>query len=128
VSDHIIRWHKNVEDTVSHLDPVRKAVYGKATGMAREAGVALARHRRTGAAHINVTLSPPRKLDATVELHDADPGGGAPSKDRSAMSIEFGWTQTEDSKGNKLKAPIEHKGLHILGNVMNRAIGRARGK
>jgi hypothetical protein len=107
----------SVEDVVSHLAPVRKAIYGKATGMGREAAMALARHHLTGAAHINVTLSPPYELDATVEMHDADPGGGRPSKDRSALSIEFGHT-TKDG--------TEVPGLHILGNVMNRAVGRAR--
>lgn len=106
----------SVEDVVSHLGPVRQAVTGKAMGMAREASMALSRHHLTGAAHINVTLAPPRELDVYVEMHDQDPGGRGrrPGKDRSAASIEFGWEG--------------HDGLHILGNVMNRAIGRARGK
>jgi len=115
---HDITWFGNVESTVSHLEPVRKAVIGKAIGMGREAAGALARHRKTGAAHINVTLPPTYKLDATVEMHDADPGGANPSKDRSALSIEFGHTAKDGT---------EVPGLHILGGVMNRAIGRAKG-
>lgn len=109
-----LRGKGSVEDIVSHMAPVRAAVTGKAMGMAREATTALSRHHLTGAAHINVTLAPPRTLDVYVELHDRDPGGvGArPGKDRSAASIEFGWEG--------------HDGLHILGNVMKRAIGRAR--
>jgi len=116
---HEITWFGNVEDTVSHLEPVRRAVYGKATGMGREAAASLARHHKTGAAHVNVTLAPPYKLDATVELHDADPGGGVPSKDRSALSIEFGHTAKDGT---------QVPGLHILGNVMAQNIARARGK
>lgn len=107
---------------VSHLEGTRKAVHGKALGMAREAAAALAMHHLKGNAHINVTGSPPTKLDSFVELRDADPGGlgrgGKNMGDRSAMSIEFGWT-TKNGK--------EVPGLHILGNVMNRAAGRYRG-
>jgi hypothetical protein len=38
--------------------------------------------------------------------------------DRSAMSIEFGWTT---KKGKEVP------GLHILGGAMNRAVARYRG-
>lgn len=142
MSDHDITWltpsgnpaaergPNSVEATVSHLEPVRRAVRMKAYQMAAEASGRLAAHRKTGAAHINVTEAPPRLLDSWVELRDADPGGegkaGKNQADRSAMSIEFGWTQTH-AFGKKLKEPIHHDGLHILGGVMNRAAGRYRG-
>jgi hypothetical protein len=117
-----LRGTGSVEDTVSHLPEVRKAIRGKAEGMGREASMLLLAHRREGAAKINVTEAPPRKLDATIELTDPDPGGKDHTGkrnvgDRSAMSIEFGWTQTH-AFGKKLAHPVHHKGLHILYKVM----------
>lgn len=120
----------SVEDTISHLDGVRAAIYGKALGMAREASLGLAAHHRTGAAKVTVSRHPkkgPRTPDWYVYLRDADPGGegkaGENTIDRSAMSIEFGWTQTHVF-GKKLAAPIHHDGLHILGWVFERAVAR----
>lgn len=120
----------SVEDTVSHLDATRAAVYGKALGLAREASAKLAGHHRTGAAQVTVSRHPkkgPRTPDWYVFLRDADPGGegkaGKNKIDRSAMSIEFGWTQTH-AFGKKLKAPIHHDGLHILGWAFERAVSR----
>jgi hypothetical protein len=143
LSDHIIEWltpfgspaplrgKLSVEDTVSHLAPVRKAVYDKAFRMAMDASAALAFHRRTGSAHINVTPAPPRLLDCWVELRDKDPGGkdrtGKPNvADRSAMSIEFGWTQTH-AFGKKLKHPVHHDGLHLMRWAMNSHVRRFKG-
>jgi hypothetical protein len=125
------RGKKSVESTVSHLPKVKDAVYHKATQMALEAAASLATHRRKGRAHINVTAAPPRELDCWVELLDDDPGGKdhvgkGNTADRSAMSIEFGWTQTH-AFGKRLATPVRHEGLHILGNVMNRAASRYRG-
>ena len=120
----------SVEDTVSHLPEVKRAVQGKAEGMAREASLELLAHTKTGSAHIVVEGAPPRQLDAWIILQDPDPGGegkaGKNKADRSAMSIEFGWTQTHVF-GKRLKKPIHHKGLHILGGVMKRAIRRYGG-
>ena len=128
MADHEIDWYVpergpgGLGDIVSNQDGVRRAVQGKAEGMAREAAAGLARHHGKGNAHINVVGAPPRKLDAYVELRDADPGGegkaGKNKRDRSAMSIEFGWTT---------KNGHEVPGLHILGHVMNRAAGRYAG-
>lgn|GEM_PF-7006166 len=134
--DHNIEWYGpargkgSVEDTVSHMEPVRQAVFGKAMGMGREAAMELSLHHRTGHAHIEVEGAPPRTLDSYIYLRDADPGGegrsGRNAGDRSAMSIEFGWTQTT-AFGKKLKPPVHHDGLHILGGVMKRAVGKYRG-
>jgi hypothetical protein len=114
--------HGGLGDIVSNQDGVRKAVQGKAEGMAREAAALLSVHRHRGNAAINVTGAPPRMLDAYVELRDADPGGegkaGKNKMDRSAMSIEFGWTT---------KTGKEVPGLHILGTVMKRAARKYRG-
>lgn len=116
------RGKDSVESIVSHLDPVRDAVKNKAENMGREASAKLAGHHRKGKAHIVVTPAPPRKLDAWVELRDQDPGGkglaGKNKMDRSAMSIEFGWTT---KKGEEVP------GLDILGSVMRRAVGRYKG-
>lgn len=117
-----LRGTGSVEDTVSHLEEVKRAIRGKAEGMGREASLALLAHHKTGAAEIVVTEAPPRKLDATIELRDPDPGGKNRSgkrnvADRSAMSIEFGWTQTH-AFGKKLAHPVHHQGLHILYRVM----------
>lgn len=127
--DHIIEWTtperglNSVEGIVSHMPGTRSAVMGAAMGMARDAAANLSLHYRKGNAHIEVEGAPPRKLDAYVFLRDADPGGGGKSGknrfDRSAMSIEFGWTT---------KTGKEVKGLHILGGAMRRASSRYRGK
>jgi len=134
MADHIIEWYGpergrgSVEDVVSHLPPVKSAVREKAMDMGFLAELLLLEHRRTGAAKIRVEHAPPRKLDSYVYLEDADPGGEGEgdTRDRSAMSIEFGWTQTHVF-GKRLKKPIHHDGLHILGQVMNRAAKRYRG-
>lgn len=142
MADHIIEWltpggapspdrgENSVEETVSHTWATWRAVQTKARHMAAEAEVNLARHHRTGSAHIKVVGAPPRKLDAWVVLEDADPGGegraGKNIADRSAMSIEFGWTQTH-AFGRKLATPKHHDGLDILGSVMRGAIGRYSG-
>lgn len=126
--DHIIEWltpdrgKNSVEDIVSHFPGVREAVMGAAMGMARDASANLSLHYRKGNAFIEVEGAPPRKLDAYVYLRDADPGGegkaGRNRRDRSAMSIEFGWTT---------KTGKDVKGLHVLGNAMKRAASRYRG-
>lgn len=122
---------------VSHLPGVKDALAKQARGMASDAWLSLAWHRRTGAARIEVEH---HDLDWYVLLTDADPSGGSPGrrmsrvsnvggtneKDRSAMSIEFGWVQTHVF-GNKLKQPIHHPGLNILGGVMDRAARRHGG-
>lgn len=124
------RGKGSVEDVVSHLDPVRDAVRNKGEQMGREAEMLLLAHHKTGKARIRVEGAPPRKLDTYIYLEDEDPGGegkaGKNRGDRSAMSIEFGWTQTHVF-GKKLAKPIHHDGLHILGQVMKRAGSRYRG-
>lgn len=129
------RGRKSVEDTVSHLGPVHAAVHRKASSMAFEAAAKLAAHRRKGNAYIELARhenASERTPDWYIYLRDVDPGGGAGEYvfknrlDRSAMSIEFGWTQTR-AFGKKLAAPIHHDGLHILGGVMERAINRYTG-
>ena len=141
MSDHPIEWltpegapapdrgKKSVESTVSHLDAVKGAVYGKALGMAREASANLRGHRLQGHARVEVDRHPRYSADTPdwyIYLRDEDPGGegkgGGNMTDRSAMSIEFGWMP----KGRK-KGKGKVKGLHILGNVMNRAARRYRG-
>lgn len=128
IPDGTIDWYvpesgrSGLGDIVSNQDGVRQAVQGQAEGMAREAAVLLSAHRHKGNAGINVTGAPPRQLDAYVELRDMDPGGegiaGKNKMDRSAMSIEFGWTT---------KTGKEVPGLHILGTVMKRAARKYRG-
>lgn len=127
--DHIIEWltpergKNSVEDIVSHMPGTRSAVMGAAMGIARDASANLSAHYRKGNAYIEVEGAPPRKLDAYVYLRDSDPGGegrgGRNKNDRSAMSIEFGWTT---KKGKEVP------GLHILGNAMRRAASRYRGR
>ena len=127
--DHIIEWllpakgKNSVESLVSHMDGTRSAVFGMAMGLARDASANLALHYRKGNAFIEVEGAPPRMLDSYVYLRDSDPGGegkaGRNKRDRSAMSIEFGWTT---------KTGKDIKGLHILGNAMNRAASRYRGR
>ena len=113
---------------VSYLPGVNNALAESARGMASDAWVNLIRHRRTGAAKIEVEK---HHLDWYVLLTDADPGGNVKGvwrnqMDRSAMSIEFGWTQTHVF-GKKLKVPIHHDGLNILGGAMERAARRHGG-
>lgn len=113
---------------VSHLPGTRTALHNMAMKMGHEAAMGLALHRRTGAAHIEVEK---HDLDWYVMLTDRDPGGSVygvwqNQMDRSAMSIEFGWTQTHVF-GKKLKQPIHHDGLHILDGVMKRAASRYGG-
>jgi len=129
MDDHIIEWLTpdngihSVESIVSHMPGTRAAVLGAAMGMARDASANLSMHYRKGNAYIEVEGAPPRKLDAYVYLRDSDPGGegrgGRNKADRSAMSIEFGWTT---KKGKEVP------GLHILGNAMQRAASRYRGR
>lgn len=112
---------------VSHLPGVKDALAKQARGMASSAWLSLSWHRQTGAARIEVEK---HDLDWYVVLKDADPGGegiaGKNRTDRSAMSIEFGWTQTHVF-GRKLDQPIHHPGLNILGGVMDRAARRHGG-
>lgn len=127
--DHIIEWYgpdrgqHSVESHVSHMPGTRAAVLGAAMGMGRQAAANLSAHYRKGNAYIEVEGAPPRKLDAYVYLRDSDPGGegkgGRNINDRSAMSIEFGWTT---------KTGKEVPGLHILGNAMKRAASRYKGR
>jgi hypothetical protein len=138
MADHTILWLRpdgglaplhgkgSVEHTVSHLGATRAAVYGKAVGMGREAAARLGQHRLTGAAHIEVVAPPVTELDAYVALRDSDPGGML-GEDRSAASIEFGWTQTTGFGGKPLKTPRHHDGLHILQRTMNAAARRYGG-
>jgi hypothetical protein len=113
---------------VSHHLGVKFTLAQQAYSMGASAMIALAQHRKTGAAKIEVEK---HNLDWYVMLTDADPGGSVKGvwrnqMDRSAMSIEFGWTQTHVF-GKKLKQPIHHDGLHILGGVMDRAARRYGG-
>lgn len=123
----------SVEDTVSHLAPVRKAVHKKALSMGMEAQAALAAHRRRGKAEVVVDRHPrfgEGTPDWYVILRDDDPGGdgraGKNLEDRSAMSIEFGHIQ-RSRFGKRLAVPHKVEGLHVLGNAMNRAIARYTG-
>jgi hypothetical protein len=120
-------------DIVSHLPPVERAVQVAAVKIAIDATAALARHRDKGRAEIEIARHPnpgARTPDWYVYMKDMDPGGegiaGKNRFDRSAMSIEFGWTQTH-AFGKKLAEPVEHEGLHILQKAMNRAASRYRG-
>ena len=121
---------------VSHELGVKAALAEKAFSLGTEAMIALAQHRQTGAAKIKVEK---HALDWYVMLTDPDPSGESPGsrlsrvhvggtneKDRSAMSIEFGWMQTH-AFGKRLKQPVHHDGLHILGGVMDRAARRHGG-
>jgi hypothetical protein len=124
-----------INDIVSHLPGVEREVKLKANSMASEAWLQLMWHHKTGAAHIEVARHPKasaRTPDWYVYMRDRDPGGEGignatgNKRDRSAMSIEFGWTQTHVF-GRKLKEPIHHDGLHILGSVMDRAAAKYKG-
>jgi hypothetical protein len=148
MSDHIIEWlspdgtpspddgEGSVEETAAHTWATWRAVQKMANHMALQAQANLSAHHRRGNAKIVVTNSPPRYLDAWVSLEDNDPGGrwrnstgrgkAANIGDRSAMSIEFGWTQTH-MMGKRLQHPVHHDGLDILGGVMRAAIARYGG-
>lgn len=120
----------SVEETASYTWATWRAVQKKARTMGLEAEANLLAHQHKGHARVKVVGSPPRDLDAWVVLEDTDPGGkgkaGKNIADRSAMSIEFGWTQTH-AFGKRLKRRHKHEGLHILGGVMQRAISRYSG-
>lgn len=144
MADHSIEWYvpehgqfppESLNDIVSHLPGVKAAVYAKAVGLGREAAAALGKHHLTGSAQIEVSRHPKaraRTPDWYVYLRDRDPGGKESGlkkgnkRDRSAMSIEFGWDQTHVF-GRRLEKPIHHDGLHILGGVIARAAARHRG-
>lgn len=119
------RGPKSLDAMVAHMKGVRLELETTAHKIALYANMELAVHHKTGSAHISIEGSPPHKLDIHVLLKDTDPGGegkaGANRADRSAMSIEFGWTQTH-AFGRRLKKPIRHDGLHILRNAM-KAVG-----
>ena len=124
---------KSISDIVTHIPGVEKAVLQKATAMAAQAQAKLLAHHRTGSAKVTVDRHPKasgRTPDWYIYLRDVDPGGkgkaGKNRYDRSAMSIEFGWTQTH-AWGRKLPKPIEHDGLGILSGVMNRAAQKYSG-
>lgn len=115
----------SINDIISHIPGVERAVHEKANSMASEAWLQLLWHHRTGGAQIEVSQHPrasARTPDWYVYLRDADPGGegkaGKNKMDRSAMSIEFGWTS---KKGKDVD------GLNILGSVMARAARKYRG-
>lgn len=127
------RGKGSVEDTVSHLGKVTAAVHKKALSIGMDGEANLAAHHRKGNARVVVERHPRASAntpDWYVILKDADPGGkgrgGKNKVDRSAMSIEFGWVQRK-AFGKKLKSPVPHKGLHILGDAMDRAITRYTG-
>lgn len=113
----------SLDDTVSHLPGVRKSIEQGARKIYRHAQLLHSAHSKTGDSKIELEGSPPHLLDWYVLLTDVERGNwgeggdddeGAPSNpDRSAMSIEFGWT---DKHGNV------HEGLHILGRAMNAAV------
>ena len=115
----------SIADIVTHQPGVHKVLQYKAMGMGREAAAALAAHRHRGNAQVEVAKHPnvsSRSPDWYVYLVDADPGGegkaGKNKFQRSAMSIEFGWTT---------KKGTEVPGLHILSGVMKRAARKYRG-
>lgn len=121
-------------DIVSHFPGVEHAVQVAAVKITIDATTNLARHRDKGRAEVEIRRHP--RAGATtpdwyVYLQDADPGGegkaGKNKGDRSAMSIEFGWTQTH-AWGKKLDQPVRHEGLHVLENAMNRAVARYGGR
>lgn len=118
---------KSLNDIVSHMPQVERAIQVAAVKLAIDATARLAAHRHKGRAEVEIARHPragARTMDWYVYLKDADPGGegkaGKNRYDRSAMSIEFGWTQTH-AFGRKLATPIEHEGLHILKGAMDRA-------
>ena len=122
---------------VTHELGVKAELATTAYSLGTSAMIALAQHRKTGAAKIKVEKG--HQLDWYVKLTDPDPSderlgsrvsrvanNGTNEKDRSAMSIEFGWMQTH-AFGRRLKQPVHHDGLHILGGVMERAAARHGG-
>jgi hypothetical protein len=115
----------SINDIISHIPGVEREIQHKARSLGSEAWVQLLWHRHTGAAKIEVSRHPsasPRTPDWYVYLLDADPGGGNYVRknrmDRSAMSIEFGWTTKSGKRVD---------GLNILGSVMDRAARKYRG-
>ena len=127
------RGKDGLGDIVSHMPEVERAVQVAAVKIAIDATARLAGHRDKGRAEVEIARHPnpgARTPDWYVYLKDADPGGegkaGKNRYDRSAMSIEFGWTQTH-AFGRKLAQPVEHEGLHILEGAMNRAARKYRG-
>lgn len=133
-TDHVIDWYhparggrgpeSSTGAVISHLPGVKAALSEEAHSLGVQAEMALAGHRKTGAAQIEVEH---HALDWYVKLTDPDPGGNGFRQDRSAMSIEFGWHQTH-AFGHRLKQPIHHDGLHILQGVIDRAAARHRGR
>lgn len=106
----------SLDDTVSHLDGVRNEVKRAAWSLYRHAARLHATHSKTGASAIDIEGAPPRLLDWYVYLTDVESGDSESNNpDRSAMSIEFGWTDKND---------VFHDGLHILGRAMNAAVRR----
>lgn len=113
----------SIGDLVSHMDGVRFELQSTAVKIFTAAQAELLVHRRTGEARIRIEGAPPHKLDWYVLLEVPDKGGiphGPNVADRTAMAIEFGWTQTH-AFGKKLRNPVKHEGLHILRNAMGRA-------
>jgi hypothetical protein len=124
---------KSINDIVSHMPQVERAIQVAAVKIAIDATARLSAHRHKGKAEVEIARHPnasERTMDWYVYLRDADPGGegkaGKNKYDRSAMSIEFGWTQTH-AFGRKLAKPIDHPGLNILSDAMNRAASKYRG-
>jgi hypothetical protein len=116
---------KSISDIVTHFPGVEREIRLKANSMASEAWVQLLWHHKSGAAKVEVGRHPndtPRSPDWYVYLKDADPGGegkaGRNKYQRSAMSIEFGWTT---------KKGTDVPGLNILGSVMHRAAAKYGG-
>jgi hypothetical protein len=132
MADGDIEWYvkeygkkTSLSHIVSHFPGVDAAVLGAAMGMARVASANLSAHRHRGDARIEVDRHPNKGKDTPdwyVYLVDRDPGGSVKvwrnQMDRSAMSIEFGWTT---------KNGTEVPGLNILGGAMDRAARRYRG-
>lgn len=116
----VVEWYGpehgkgSLDDTVSHLPGVRAAVKSGAMKIYRHAYSLHATHSKTGASAIDIEGSPPRDLDWYVYLTDVESGDSESSNpDRSAMSIEFGWTD----RGGEY-----HEGLHILKRAMDSAV------
>lgn len=130
MADVEFEWYENygadrgkgsIGDLVSHMPGVRIELRVTATKIYMAAQIELAvHHKHANGAKITMTSPPIHKLDFYVWLKDMDPGGEGREtnrQDRSAMSIEFGWTQTH-AYGKKLKRKRKHDGLHILGKAM----------
>ncbi|WP_192827111.1 DUF5403 family protein [Actinopolyspora erythraea] len=83
-----VRINRDVEDTVSHLPGVVQSVRSEAKDIETIARVLLSSHRRTGAAHIELTH---RKPDSFVSLVDNTDQN---TKAIPAVAIEYGHTDT----------------------------------